>query len=191
MTVNIVGKNIDVGEALRERAHARLELAADKYFDGGFSAHVAAEKTRSGFTVDCVVHLDTGIALQASGEGSDAYQAFEKAADRIETRLRRYKRRLKKHNARGPAEAAISYVIAPPSDDDTERSEEDDNPVVIAETPSQIPVLSIADAVMALDLGSTPAIVFRHAVSRRINVVYRRDDGHVGWVDPQAEPGSQ
>ncbi len=184
MTIQIIGKNIDVGEALRERVDDRLDLAAGKYFDGGYSAHVSMEKSRSGFTADCTIHLDTGIALQAHGEGGDAYHAFDRAAERLETRLRRYKRRLKNHNTRGPAEDAISYLIAPQGEDKDD-DPADDNPVIIAETPSRIPVLTVADAVMALDLGEAPTVVFRHAGSGRMNVVYRRNDGHVSWVDPQ------
>lgn len=190
MSIQVIGKNIDIGGALRDRVSDRLEMAAGKYFDGGFSAHVAVEKVRSGFLTDCVIHLDTGISLQSKGEGDDAYQAFDRSAEKLETRLRRYKRRLKGHSAKASAEDAVAYIIAPPESDDDDEADGGDNPVIVAENPTRIPRLSVADAVMALDLGEAPAFVFRHGNSGRINVVYRRDDGHVGWVDPQESESS-
>ncbi|MCB1492681.1 MAG: ribosome-associated translation inhibitor RaiA [Rhodobiaceae bacterium] len=185
MTVQIIGKNINIGDSLRTRVGERLEFATGKYFDGGYSGHVSIEKARSGFTTECAVHLDTGIVLHTHGEGDDAYLAFDRAAERLEKRLRRYKRRLKTHNTRGPAEEAISYVIAQQAEDDEDIEPEGEDTVIVAERPARIPVLTVADAVMALDLGAEPALVFRNAGSGRMNVVYRRHDGHVGWVDPQ------
>ncbi|MEM6665161.1 MAG: ribosome-associated translation inhibitor RaiA [Pseudomonadota bacterium] len=193
MSVKVSGKGIDVGDALRTRIEDRLAMALDKYFDGGHAGNVTLVKERSGFEAECVVHLDTGIVLQGGGSAGDAYQAFEQSAEHLEKRLRRYKRRLKDHRASavGKAEAAMAYVLqAPDLPDDAEDADVPDNPLVIAEGAAKVPSLSVADAVMALDLADAPALVFRHATSGRVNVVYRRNDGHIGWTDPEDQAAS-
>ena len=185
MSLRISGKNIDVGEALRGHIDARIGEAVAKYFDGGFTGHVVIEREGSGFRTECAVHLDTGIVLQAEGRSQDAHQSFESAADRIEKRLRRYKGRLKDHHVgakRDTAEPAASYVIAAP--DEEAEVGADDMPTIIAEETTSLETMTVGGAVMAMDLADLPVIVFRHAAHGGINVVYRRTDGHIGWIDP-------
>lgn len=197
MPFRVSGKSIDVGEALRSRVDARLAEAMSKYFDGGFSGHATICKEGPGFRTEFTIHLDSGITLQAEAVAADAYASADVAAERIEKRLRRYKRRLKdRHAARldGMANRASfdapSYVIAAPEHESDEQAEAY-NPVVISEATTALPYLSVRDAVMELDMTGSPVVVFRHAGHGRINVVYRRGDGNVGWIDPPAmEPGT-
>lgn len=182
MALQIVGKQMETGDAIRERITDRLESALAKYFDGGHDALVTLEKGRNGFDVDCMIRLDTGLSIHASGEGADAHQAFDVTAEKIEKQLRRYNRRLKNHHQRASSMPAADFVLSPDLPD--EETPGTDNPVVIAESASSVSTMSVADAVMALDLGQDPFLLFRHSGSDRINLVYRRPDGHVGWLDP-------
>jgi ribosome-associated translation inhibitor RaiA len=173
MPFRVSGKNIDIGEALRTRVSSRIAEAVDKYFHGGYSGHATVGKEAFGFRTECVVHLDSGI---------------------IEQRLRRYKHRLKdRHATRGngrhadelaTAVDAPSYVIEAPSEETDEIAEF--NPVIIAETTAVLRSLSVSDAVLELDMTGVSVVVFRHAGHGRVNVVYRRADGHIGWIDPPA-----
>jgi ribosomal subunit interface protein len=194
MPFRISGRNIDIGEALRARINRRVAEATGKYFDGGYSGHVTIGKEGFGFRTECLVHLDSGILLEAEALAADAYASADQAALRIEKRLRRYKRRLKDRQAAradGAAQeneaaiAAPSYVIATPEHDSDEEMTEF-NPVIIAETTTALQRLSVSQAVMELDLTGAAVVVFRHAGHGRVNVVYRRADGHIGWVDPPA-----
>lgn len=198
MPFRVSGKNIDVGAALRARVNQRLVQATAKYFDGGFSGHVTIGKEGFGFRTECVVHLDSGIVLEADALAADAYASADQAALRLEKRLRRYKHRLKDHQVarvdghaldRQPSEGsaidAPSYVIAAPAHDGEEDITEW-NPVIIAESTTALKRLSVSEAVMELDMTGVPVIVFRHAGHGRVNLVYRRADGHIGWIDPPA-----
>ena len=192
MSFRVSGKNIDIGEVLRARINDRVAEATSKYFDGGFSGHVTIGKEGFGFRTECVIHLDSGIVLEADALAADAYASANQAAERIEKRLRRYKRRLKDHQVRvdghaveGTAITAPSYVIATPAHDSDEDAGEF-NPVIIAETTTALKRLSVSEAVMELDLTGVAVIVFRHAGHGRVNLVYRRPDGHIGWIDPPA-----
>jgi ribosome hibernation promoting factor len=189
MPFRVSGKNIDIGEALRERVNARIAEALAKYFDGGYSGHVTVDKDGFGFRTECAIHLDSGIVLHADGIAADAYASADLAAQRIERRLRRYKRRLKdRHAARldGVAVGDVpSYVIAAPEPDADEEITAF-NPVIIAESMTVLKRLSVSEAVMELDMTGVPVVVFRHAGHGRVNLVYRRPDGHVGWIDPPA-----
>jgi len=188
MQLRVTGKNIDVGDALREQITDRLGAALEKYFSGGWSGQVTIERERVGFRTECRIHLDSGIDLQSRGKAQDAHQSFDQAAERIEKRLRRYKRRLKDHHLEHAAEeslAATSYVIAAPGEDeDGEEAAKGDNPVVIAETETKVRRMTVGMAVMALDLAEAPVVVFRNIANDRLNVVYRRGDGNIGWIDP-------
>jgi ribosomal subunit interface protein len=192
MPFRVSGKNLDIGEALRERVSARIVEALSKYFDGGYSGHVTVEKEGFGFRTECAIHLDSGMTLHTDANAADAYSSADQAALRIEKRLRRYKRRLKDRSAaraNGANGATIidapSYVIeAPDIDSDEEVTEF--NPVIIAEQTTALKQLSVSEAVMELDLTGAPVVVFRHASHGRVNLVYRRPDGNVGWVDPPA-----
>jgi ribosomal subunit interface protein len=192
MSFRVSGKNIDIGEALRTRVSSRVAEAVGKHFQGGYSGHVTVGKEAYGFRTECVVHLDSGIVLQSDAMAGDAYSSADQAAERIEKRLRRYGRRLKdRHNARvngRPSDAsgvdAPSYVIETPADEVGESSEF--TPVIIAESTTILRSLSVSDAVLELDMTGDAVLVFRHAGHGRVNVVYRRADGHIGWVDPPA-----
>ncbi len=190
MTLRVSGKNIDIGEALRSHVQQRISVMATKYFDGSISGHVTLEPEGSAYRTDCALHLSSGITLHAEAIAHDPYASFDQAAGRIEKRLRRYKGRLKAHHpaANGAGFEATgqttlaNYVIVPPDDDSEEI--EDFNPVVVAETTGRLRDLSVSAAVMDLDLTGAPVIVFRHAGNGRVNIVYRRLDGHIGWIDP-------
>jgi ribosomal subunit interface protein len=185
MALRVSGKNLDIGEALRSQVQARMAGALTKYFDGGYSGHVTVTRDGTGFRTDCVLHLNSGMTLEATGAAQDAYASFDQSAERIERRLRRYKQRLKDHpvtsGGRNPSLAAPYSVLEPPTDETVE--EEGYHPVVIAETTKELHRLSVSDAVMRLDLTGAAALVFIHASTGRMNVVYRRGDGAIGWVD--------
>jgi ribosomal subunit interface protein len=197
MPFRVSGKNIEVGEALRERIGARVEEALGKYFDGGFSGHATVGKEAFGFHTECVIHLDSGIVLRADSMAADAYLSADQAAERLEKRLRRYHRRLKDYrngsNGRaadgGSEPDATSYVIAAPGED-FEDADSAYNPVIIAETTTAFRRLSVSEAVTELDMTGAAVMVFRHAGHGRVNIVYRRADGNVGWIDPPALPAA-
>jgi ribosomal subunit interface protein len=193
MTVRVSGKGISVSEALRDRISDRTDDVLKKYFDGKFSGHVTIGKDRVGFRTDCMLHLDSGMTLEADSTATDAYASADQALIQIEKRLRRYKSRLKDRSERKAfaASAALatldvpSYVIeAPTAADDAEI--DGFNPVIIAETTSSLKKLSVSEAVMELDLTGAPVVVFVHGTSGRVNLIYKRADGNIGWVDPPA-----
>ena len=188
MTLRVIGKNIDVGDSLRERANERLSEMLGKYFSHGYSGHVSIEKERQSFHTEFAIHLDSGMDLQAEGEGEDAYRSLEAAAERLEKRLRRYKRRLKAHhNSKNAEEPLIapSFVLADVDEDNEETvSSADASPLVVAEQATSIRTQTVGMAAMALDLSAAPVIVFRNAANGRMNIVYRRSDGNIGWIDP-------
>jgi ribosomal subunit interface protein len=183
MSLRVSGKNINIGEALRTHVTNRLNALTGKYFDGGVSGHVTISPEGSGFRTECSLHLTSGMALQADGRAQDPYGAFDQSADRIENRLRRYKSRLKgRHNHdQAKAETVRSYVLEAP--DQEEEPPAEFNPAVIAESTAQLHRRSVSEAVLDLDLSGAPVLVFRHASTGRVNVVYRRADQNVGWID--------
>jgi putative sigma-54 modulation protein len=188
MSFRVSGKNIDVGEALRGRVDARVREAVAKFFHGGYSGHATVTREGFGFRTVCTVHLDSGATLHAEGMAADGYASADQAALQIEKRLRRYKSRLKQHHVR-PSETAQAapdlqdYVIAAP-DRESDDEVTDFKPVVIAESATVLGTLSVSEAVMELDMTGLPVVAFRHAASGRLNVVYRRADGNIGWIDP-------
>jgi ribosomal subunit interface protein len=195
MTLRISGKSISVGDALRGRVSERTDEVLRKYFDGNYSGHITLSKDGSDFRTDCALHLDSGITLEADSSASDAYASADQALLMIEKRLRRYKSRLKDRSARKSHAAsqaramdaltldAPSYVIEAPESDDEMPGY---NPVIIAEATTSLKRLSVSEAVMELDLTGAVCLVFHHGSSGRVNVIYRRADGNVGWVDPPA-----
>jgi len=191
MPLTIAGKNMDVGDALRQRIDERLTESIEKYFDGNHTGQVTLKKSGAGFDADCTLHLDTGIVLRASGTAGDATHAFELAAEKIDKRLRRYKRRLKAHHtgpSAGEVAAAMEFQIATP--DDEEELEANYAPLVVAETPTKIKTMTVGMAVLELDLTETPALMFMNAANQTLNVVFRRADGNVGWIDPSMVSGA-
>jgi len=192
MTLRISGKSISVGDALRSRVSERTDEVLRKYFDGNYSGHITLSKDGFGFRTDCSLHLDSGITLEADSNATDAYASADQALVMIEKRLRRYKSRLKDRSARKTyaANAALadidapSYVIEAPAESDEEVTTY--SPVIIAEATTSLKQLSVSEAVMELDLTGAACIVFQHGSSGRVNIIYRRTDGNVGWVDPPA-----
>lgn len=187
MGLRISGKHMEVGDAFRTRIDGRVGEIVSKYFDGGFSGHVVMERSGSRFTGDCMIHLDTGMTLQATGQAQEAILAFETAAERLEKRLRRYKRRLKSHaggNANEPID--VSYTVMAPVADEEEEVPEDYAPAIVAESTMALRTMSVANAVIELDTKESPVFVFRNAGNDRLNIVYRRADGNIGWIDPSA-----
>jgi ribosomal subunit interface protein len=192
MTLRISGKSISVGDALRSRVSERTDEVLRKYFDGNYSGHITLSKDGFGFRTDCSLHLDSGITLEADSNATDAYASADQALVMIEKRLRRYKSRLKDRSARKTyaANAALadidapSYVIEAPAEGDEEVTAY--SPVIIAEATASLKQLSVSEAVMELDLTGAACIVFQHGSSGRVNIIYRRTDGNVGWVDPPA-----
>ena len=190
MTLRISGKSINVGDALRSRVSERTDEVLRKYFDGNYSGHITLSKDGFGFRTDCALHLDSGITLEADSNAADAYASADQALVMIEKRLRRYKSRLKDRSARKTyaANAALadidapSYVIEAPAEGDEEVTAY--SPVIIAEATTSLKRLSVSEAVMELDLTGAACIVFQHGSSGRVNIIYRRTDGNVGWVDP-------
>ena len=195
MTLRISGKSINVGEALRDRVSERTEEVLRKYFDGNYSGHITLSKDRFGFRTDCALHLDSGITLEADSNAVDAYASADQALLMIEKRLRRYKSRLKDRSARkayvasaalaeiaAPTLDAPSYVIEAPAADGDEV--DGYNAVIIAEATTSLKRLSVSEAVMELDLTGAACMVFQHGGTGRVNIIYRRPDGNVGWVDP-------
>jgi len=184
MSVRVSGKHMEIGESFRTRIEDQITGAVRKYYDGGFSSHVIVEKSGSRFTADCKIHLDTGVVLHATGEAQDPQPAFDAAAERVEKRLRRYKRRLKDHHANGQqTNADLAYAVVDSANDDVEEVPLDYAPAIIAESTKQLVTMTVARAVMALDMTDERILMFRNAGNDALNVVYRRDDGNIGWID--------
>ncbi len=189
MSLRISGKNLDIGEALRGQVETRIADALGKYFSGGFSGHVTVEREGVGFRTECSLHLDSGIDLHTTAIAADAYASFDQAALRLEKRLRRYKRRLKDHYLHGnggDAGLPSNYAVLETPADEEEMDVEGYNAIVIAEKAIRLKQLPVSSAVIDLDLTGAPCVIFRNAANGRINVVYRRADGNIGWVDPTA-----
>lgn len=184
MDVSVNGKNMEVGDALRTHAQASVASHVAKYFNRALDAQVTMSKQAHRFRADIVVHPGRGLLVQSSGLSEDPYVAFDTAVERIAKQLRRYKRRLIDSHRKAADEAvpAQQYVIR--SDEDEELPAEDAPPVIIAEMPAEIATLTVGEAVMRLDLGDLPAMMFRNRANGTFNVVYRRPDGNVGWIDP-------
>jgi ribosome hibernation promoting factor len=190
MDIQVSGKNMELGDALQIHVTEKLEDGVRKYFDRGAEASVTFSRERHLVECDVTAHLASGVFLAAHGEGGDAYGAFDESLEKLEKRIRRYKRRLKNHHTAGkeplPAETASYFLLEPlkgEEGDDT-AAEGDPNPIVIAESQTTLREMTVGAAVMQLDISEQPAIVFKNAAHGRINVVYRRRDGHIGWVDP-------
>lgn len=194
MQVQVSGKHVDVGEALRLRVSDDLNTTIGKYFDRGGAADVVVTKDGYAFRVDCSLHLASGQYLQSHGMGDDAHAAFGIALQKIETRVRRYKNKLKSHSNQATAkqaETAAFYVLRAPEDDE----EGDDwgevnghappSAMIIAETEEALKTMTVSMAVMELDLTESRTIVFRNAAHGGLSVVYRRPDGNIGWIDPE------
>jgi ribosomal subunit interface protein len=190
MDIRVSGHQVDTGEALRGHVDARLTAIADKYFSRTISAQVTFGKGPHdhGFTCDIHAHVPQGVILKASERAADAHAAFDAAVEKVEKQLRRYTRRLKDRQAPSVAQvvaemADASYTVFETYDEAEEAPA--DHPPVVAETRVDIPEASVSDAVMLLDLRNTNALMFRNSGTGTFNMVYRRGDGTIGWVEPQ------
>ena len=192
MDIQVSGKNMELGDALQIHVTEKLEDGVRKYFDRSAEASVTFARERHLVGCDVTAHLASGVFLAAHGEGGDAYGAFDESLAKLEKRIRRYKRRLKNHHASGkqplPAEKASYFLLEPlkdESDDQTAANDiSDPDPVIVAESETDLREMTVGAAVMQLDIAEQPAVVFKNAAHGRINVVYRRRDGHIGWIDP-------
>ena len=184
MDVRVAGHQVDTGDALREHATRRIEEITEKYFSRAIAANVTFGRgPNNDFTCDIVAPVAQGMVLKASHRAHEAQMAFNGAADRIEKQLRRYVKRLREHKASDePFVENAGYTVfsAPVEDEEPPAS-----PAIIAETRADIPVASVSDAVMLMDLRNTNALMFRNSASGDLNMIYRREDGNIGWVEPQ------
>lgn len=197
MHITVAGKQVETGEALRTHVSDSLRTIASKYFDHALEAHVTFRRDAKGrngafFACDINLHAGRGLSVRGEGMGTDAHRAFDEAAEHVAKRLRRYRRRMNEHarsmaeEREPPMEAARQTVLAPEPEEDDAAPPPDaaENGAVVAEQPSEIARLSVREAVMRMDLAHLPVLMFRNKGNGRLNVVYRRDDGNIGWIDP-------
>ena len=186
MDIRVSGHQLDTGNALQTHAETRLGAIVEKYFSRAISSHVTFGKgPHDSFTCDVVTHVTHGLILKGSGQAQDAHLALDQAAEKIEKQLRRYKRRLKdrhEQSAHAARQEEAAYTVF--QIEEGEDEVEEDAPLVIAETSVDIPESTVSDAVMMLDLRNTTALMFKNAGTGRHNMVYRRNDGSIGWVEP-------
>jgi ribosomal subunit interface protein len=202
MQVTVKGKQLDVGDALRTHVKDQLASMVGKYFGNPMEATVILSKDAHLYKADIQVHVGRGILLQSNAEATEPYPAFDEAADRVAKRLRRYKRRLKDHHERTtlnqlPIQAARKYILEAEADSDDYAADDAPAPeanghhgMVVAEMETSIEMLTVSDAVMRMDLGELPALMFRNRAHGGLNMIYRRADGNIGWVDPAGAAGS-
>ncbi|MEM8978713.1 MAG: ribosome-associated translation inhibitor RaiA [Pseudomonadota bacterium] len=192
MRYQITGKQIDIGEALQTHVKDELSLVIEKYAERPTDATVIFSKSAHEYVCETIVHLSTGLTAQAKAHATEIYAAFDAAGEKMEKQLRRYKRRLKDHHKTrpGPVEqmAASSYILAA-TDTSGEMEPETLQPMIIAEMETKVPTLSVGEAVMQMEIAGAPVLVFKDEKSAGVSVVYRRDDGNIGWIDP-ANAGS-
>ena len=194
MQINVSGKQVDLSDSLRTRVASSLDLITSKYFDHALEAHVTFGRARSFFTCDINMHAGRGLMLRGEGEAADANSAFDDAAEHIAKRLRRYRRRVNEHArdaiSRERPQAARQYVLRQEDGEAPDRAdgsaEATTYATVVAESPAEILRLSVSDAVMRMDLADQPVMMFRNSTNGELNVVYRRSDGNIGWIDPAA-----
>ncbi len=192
MHVTVAGKQVDTGEALKVHVRDGLDAITRKYFDHALEANVTFHKNRSHFACDINLKAGRGLTMRAEGEGPDAHRAFDEAAEHLAKRLRRYRRRVNEH-ARSvaperEAPAGLERVLGPQAEEEPETTplNGEDHGAIIAEHPAEIALLTVGEAVMRMDLAHVPVLMFRNKATRALNVVYRRSDGNVGWIDPGA-----
>ena len=187
MRYQITGKHIDIGDALQTHVKDQLSAVVSKYAERPTDANIVFSKSAHEYVCEATVHLSTGLTAQAKAHTTEIYAAFDDCAEKMEKQLRRYKRRLKDHHKdrAQPVEllGASSYILA--SEGTTEAAEPETlQPMIIAEMETQIPALSVGEAVMQMELAGAPVLIFRNETKNGLNVVYRREDGNIGWIDP-------
>jgi len=196
MLITVAGKQVETGDALKTHVREGLAVIANKYFDHALEANVTFHRRRALFACDINLKAGRGLTMRGEGEGPDAHRAFEEAAEHLAKRLRRYRRRVNDH-ARSfagereatPAEAAIAgtqYVLRQSEEEEEPPINGAEHGAIIAEHPTRIDELTVGEAVMRMDLAHVPVLMFRNRRTGALSVVYRRQDGHVGWIDPGA-----
>lgn len=189
MRYKISGHQIEIGAALQTHVEDQLGAVTEKYAGRPTDANVVFSKSGSEFVCEATVHLSTGLTCAAKASAHEIYAAFDSACEKMDKQLRRNKRRLKDHhrNRERPVEISggSSYILAGTEPDDKNDQEESLQPIIVAEMETQIPSLSVGEAVMQMELAGAPLLVFRNEGEDRVNVVYRREDGNVGWIDPR------
>lgn len=188
MRYQISGKQIDIGEALQDRVKSDIDTVIEKYHGRPTDALVVFSKSGPEFVCEAVLHLSTGLTVQARAHSHEIYAALDASVEKLDKQLRRYKRRLKDHHKdrAQPVDmlSAASYVLAGDGDSETDEPESL-APIIVAEMETKIPSLSVGEAVMQMELAGAPVLVFRNEKQNKgVNVVYRRDDGNIGWIDP-------
>jgi ribosomal subunit interface protein len=199
MQLSVTGKQIDVGDALRRHVEASLTSMLAKYFGTAIEAHVVVSREAHLARTEIAIHIGRGIVVNARGAAPEIYPAFDAAADRLAKQLRRYKRRLRDYHAKArervtASERAMDYVLAPVADDaDGEEPEvvAGGGPAVVAEMSMELPHLTVREAAMRMDLVDAPVLLFRNRSHGELNLVYRRADGNIGWIDPELDPARQ
>ncbi len=190
MKLSVKGKQIDVGDALRTHVETQLKEVVAKYFSDSLEANVTFSHEAHLFRADVAVHAGRGILLQSNASAVEPYPAFDAAVTRLAGRLRRYKDKIKHHHHESTREQAVammanSFVLNGSDHDGDEQAK--DNPTIVAEMTTPVETLTVGEAVMRLDLGDLPALMFRNRGHGGLNMIYRRPDGHIGWVDPSAK----
>jgi ribosomal subunit interface protein len=202
MQLSVTGKQTEIGEALRRHVEGSLSSILDKYFKTAIEAHVIVSKEAYLSRAEISIHIGRGIVVNARASASEAYLAFDAAAERLAKQLRRYKRRLRDHHAKGrePAgasERAMDYVLAPIGEEEGEGAQAEGEevgtggangaPAVIAEMSTELPSLTVGEAAMRMDLAEASVLLFRNRSHGELNLVYRRADGNIGWIDPELD----
>ncbi len=192
MDVRVTGHQVDVGDPLRDQSVSRIHAIADKYFSRAVGANVTfGPGPQNDFVCDIVAPVGQGVVLKAHHRGAQANVAFDGAADKIEKQLRRYAKRLREHKGNGSAgdpfvENAGYRILGAADDGESDEQEAGAHPPIVAETRGDIPESSVSDAVMLMDLRNTSALMFKNSASGEFNMIYRREDGTIGWVEPQS-----
>ena len=188
MRYQITGKQIDIGEALQTHVQTEMGEVVNKYAGRPTDANIVFSKSGHEFVCETEVHLSTGLTAQAKGKATEIYAAFDAASEKMEKQLRRYKRRLKDHHKDRPQPVELSdagsYILASNTESD-EQEPEGVTSMIVAEMETKIPSLSVGEAVMQMEIADAPVLVFRNERHSGINVVYRREDGNIGWIDPR------
>ncbi|MER5170805.1 ribosome-associated translation inhibitor RaiA [Thioclava sp. GXIMD2076] len=189
MRYQISGKQLDIGEALQTHVKTELGSTVEKYSQRPTDATVVFSKNAHEYICEATVHLSTGLTAQAKGVATEVYAAFDALQEKMDKQLRRHKRRLKDHQAARTTavefEAAGLYVLAPEEEDESTGAEGGDAPMIVAEMETRVQTLSVGDAVMQMELAHKPLLVFRNEKHGGVNVVYQREDGNIGWIDPR------
>jgi ribosomal subunit interface protein len=193
MQLTVTGKHIDTSPGLRQHVEASLGAMLGKYFKTAIEAHVVFSKEAHLSRAEVSIHIGRGIRVNASADSLETYAAFDAAAERVAKQMRRYKRRLHNHHAHAreafeAGERAKDYILAPFDEEAEAEAEAEEGPAVIAEMSTDLPSLTVSEAVMRMDLANAPVLLFRNRSHGELNLVYRRSDGNIGWIDPELDP---